>query len=185
MVLRGLLVPGISRIVRRLLPPSRSPYFQALLANTANPTVLAAGEKENVVPGKASCIIDGRLLPGETLEGFLEQVKRAIGEGYSLEVLQHMPPTETSDDMSTGMTDGSRVDDHSGRSPGSPQAVALVAADAWAMALGEGTAAEPRASSGSSDDVQPTTMDAAISEAARVQRRIRCSRIQNTELLSV
>jgi acetylornithine deacetylase/succinyl-diaminopimelate desuccinylase-like protein len=36
----------------------------ATLRNTANPTMLDAGYKHNVVPGRASAMVDGRYLPG-------------------------------------------------------------------------------------------------------------------------
>ena len=36
----------------------------ATLQNTANPTMLEAGYKANVIPGTASAVIDGRFLPG-------------------------------------------------------------------------------------------------------------------------
>ena len=36
----------------------------ATLSNTANPTMLNAGYKHNVIPGEASAMIDGRFLPG-------------------------------------------------------------------------------------------------------------------------
>ncbi len=36
----------------------------ATLQNTANPTMLEAGYKANVIPGSASAVVDGRFLPG-------------------------------------------------------------------------------------------------------------------------
>ena len=36
----------------------------ATLSNTANPTMLQAGYKHNVIPGTAEAMIDGRILPG-------------------------------------------------------------------------------------------------------------------------
>lgn len=36
----------------------------ATLSNTSNPTILEAGYKANVIPGRASAVIDGRFLPG-------------------------------------------------------------------------------------------------------------------------
>jgi acetylornithine deacetylase/succinyl-diaminopimelate desuccinylase-like protein len=36
----------------------------ATLRNTANPTMLDAGYKHNVIPGSASAMVDGRYLPG-------------------------------------------------------------------------------------------------------------------------
>ena len=51
----------------------------ATLQNTANPTMLAAGYKHNVIPQEATAYIDGRVLPGYEQE-FEEEVKRIVGE---------------------------------------------------------------------------------------------------------
>jgi acetylornithine deacetylase/succinyl-diaminopimelate desuccinylase-like protein len=40
----------------------------ATLRNTANPTMLDAGYKHNVIPGRASAMVDGRYLPGHADE---------------------------------------------------------------------------------------------------------------------
>ena len=44
----------------------------ATLRNTANPTMLDAGYKHNVIPGRASAMVDGRYLPGYADEWELE-----------------------------------------------------------------------------------------------------------------
>ena len=48
----------------------------ATLQNTANPTMLDAGYKANVIPGSATAVIDGRFLPG--YEDELNQTIRSI-----------------------------------------------------------------------------------------------------------
>ena len=48
--------------VARLGPLAR--IIGATLRNTANPTMLDAGYKHNVIPGRASAMVDGRFLPG-------------------------------------------------------------------------------------------------------------------------
>jgi acetylornithine deacetylase/succinyl-diaminopimelate desuccinylase-like protein len=48
------------------------------LANSANPTMLRAGYKHNVVPSEASAAIDGRLLPGTEAE-FLATIDSLLG----------------------------------------------------------------------------------------------------------
>ena len=98
LVLRGLLVPGLAALCRRLVPASRRPVFQALLSDTANPTCLAAGDKENVVPSRATAVVDGRLLHGSTLEGFLAEVRRQVGDDLAIEVIRHLPPSENDPD---------------------------------------------------------------------------------------
>jgi len=79
-------------IIDRVLPDKRlARSFWAMLHNTVNPTVVSAGEKTNVVPAEASVEVDGRLLPGQTPENLLAEVKEIIGEGYELAFIKRMP----------------------------------------------------------------------------------------------
>ncbi len=58
----------------------------ATLQNTANPTMLEAGYKANVIPGSASAVIDGRFIPG--FEDELNQtIKSIIGEHVRVETI--------------------------------------------------------------------------------------------------
>jgi acetylornithine deacetylase/succinyl-diaminopimelate desuccinylase-like protein len=60
----------------------------ATLQNTANPTMLDAGYKANVIPGSASAVIDGRFLPG--YEDELNSTIRAIiGPDIQIETISH------------------------------------------------------------------------------------------------
>ncbi len=56
----------------------------ATMQNTANPTMLQAGYKHNVIPGEAVASIDGRVLPGyeDELE---ETVRRLVGDAIAVE----------------------------------------------------------------------------------------------------
>jgi acetylornithine deacetylase/succinyl-diaminopimelate desuccinylase-like protein len=56
----------------------------ATLANTANPTMLNAGYKVNVIPGEASAHVDGRFLPGNA-EIFLAEIRNIVGEDIKVE----------------------------------------------------------------------------------------------------
>ena len=66
----------------------------ATIRNTANPTRLEAGYKDNVIPGKASATIDCRTLPGQA-EAFLEQLREVIGPDIDVEHLHRQPAVET------------------------------------------------------------------------------------------
>jgi acetylornithine deacetylase/succinyl-diaminopimelate desuccinylase-like protein len=66
----------------------------ATVRNTANPTRLEAGYKDNVIPGKASATIDCRTLPGQA-EIFLEQLRAVIGPDIEIEHLQQQAALET------------------------------------------------------------------------------------------
>ena len=69
----------------------------ATLRNTANPTMLTAGYKTNVIPGEAHAIVDGRFLPGYE-EEFLEQVREIVGDNIQIEMLHHDKALETTFD---------------------------------------------------------------------------------------
>jgi acetylornithine deacetylase/succinyl-diaminopimelate desuccinylase-like protein len=58
----------------------------ATVQNTANPTMLTAGYKANVIPGSASAVIDTRFLPGFEEEA-LETVRKIVGQEIEIKVL--------------------------------------------------------------------------------------------------
>ncbi len=99
-VLRRLTVPQIAPHILDWLvkDDGQKRSFGAMLSNTASPTVLRAGSKVNVIPGRASVELDGRILPGQTESGFLEELRHVLGEGAKLEVLRSAEPTVTSSD---------------------------------------------------------------------------------------
>ena len=58
----------------------------ATLQNSANPTMLEAGYKANVIPGSASAVIDGRFLPGYENE-LNETIRSIIGPDITIETV--------------------------------------------------------------------------------------------------
>ncbi|MFT4976342.1 MAG: acetylornithine deacetylase/succinyl-diaminopimelate desuccinylase-like protein, partial [Myxococcota bacterium] len=108
LVLKGLLSkPLCGHVLDRVFPdPSLASTFDAMLHNTANPTILRAGLKINQVPGAASVQVDGRLLPGQTGEDLIEEIRHLIGEGYSYQIDREMPASVTdTDDPITAQID--------------------------------------------------------------------------------
>ena len=68
--------------VAKLGPLAR--FIGATLRHTANPTMLEAGYKSNVIPERASAVIDGRFLPGGQ-EEFLAVIDELAGPGVTRE----------------------------------------------------------------------------------------------------
>ena len=66
----------------------------ATMSNTANPTMLSAGYKHNVIPGRAKAGIDGRFLPGSE-EEFYATIADLIGDNVRYEIVAHNPSVET------------------------------------------------------------------------------------------
>jgi acetylornithine deacetylase/succinyl-diaminopimelate desuccinylase-like protein len=69
----------------------------ATVRNTANPTKLAAGYKENVIPSTATATVDCRTLPGQA-DIFVEQLRAVIGPDIEIDWIQRQPALETTFD---------------------------------------------------------------------------------------
>jgi acetylornithine deacetylase/succinyl-diaminopimelate desuccinylase-like protein len=103
----------------RALIPKLGPIGRmvgATLANTANPTVLTAGYKVNVVPQAASAQVDGRFLPGHEDE-FLATVDELLGSGVQREFVHHDVAVESTldGDLAAAMTAALSAEDPEGR----------------------------------------------------------------------
>jgi acetylornithine deacetylase/succinyl-diaminopimelate desuccinylase-like protein len=66
--------------------PSVARMIAATLQNTANPTMLEAGYKVNVIPKEAAAYVDGRFLPGHESE-LLETIKELVGPNIKIETV--------------------------------------------------------------------------------------------------
>jgi acetylornithine deacetylase/succinyl-diaminopimelate desuccinylase-like protein len=58
----------------------------ATISNTANPTMLNSGYKENVIPQSASAVVDGRFLPGYE-DQLHNTIKKLAGEEIEVEII--------------------------------------------------------------------------------------------------
>jgi acetylornithine deacetylase/succinyl-diaminopimelate desuccinylase-like protein len=83
---RRLSGPLLNRLERR--DPEQARSLAAMLRNTASPTMLAAGQKINVIPSAAAVQVDGRIIPGQTLESFLAEIRAVVGDDVRLSVLE-------------------------------------------------------------------------------------------------
>ncbi|WP_144207366.1 M20/M25/M40 family metallo-hydrolase [Mycobacterium tilburgii] len=69
----------------------------AVLRDTANPTMLRAGYKANVIPGTAEAVIDCRVLPGR-LAALEAEMDELIGPDVTREWIRDLPSYETTFD---------------------------------------------------------------------------------------
>jgi acetylornithine deacetylase/succinyl-diaminopimelate desuccinylase-like protein len=69
----------------------------ATLRDTANPTMLDAGYKANVIPSTAEAVVDCRVLPGRQA-AFEREVDEVLGPDITREWVLSMPPVETTFD---------------------------------------------------------------------------------------
>jgi acetylornithine deacetylase/succinyl-diaminopimelate desuccinylase-like protein len=87
--------PDIEGAIAKLGPIAR--IVGATLRDTANPTMLKAGYKANVIPATAEAVIDCRVLPGR-LAAFEREVDEIIGPDVTREWITDLPAYETSFD---------------------------------------------------------------------------------------
>lgn len=68
--------------------------LHAMARNTIAPTMLTAGSQINVIPSEAIAYVDSRILPGQTHEGFLEELRSIIGPDCEIEFIRPAPALE-------------------------------------------------------------------------------------------
>ena len=86
---------AVPQVLAKLGPLAR--MIGASLVNTANPTMLNAGYKVNVVPQVATASVDGRFLPGHE-EEFLIELDSLLGPGVEREFIHRDVALETTFD---------------------------------------------------------------------------------------
>jgi acetylornithine deacetylase/succinyl-diaminopimelate desuccinylase-like protein len=91
-------------LAAQLGPAAR--FIGAGTRNTANPTMLQAGYKANVIPGEASAVVDGRYVPGQE-HAFLAEIDRLIGPRVRREFINHDVALEA--DFEVPVVDAMRV----------------------------------------------------------------------------
>ena len=100
-VLPLLVNPALAGILLDVIgktDPGRAKSLNAMLRNTASPTMLAGGSKVNVIPSKASVQVDGRTMPGLPIREFLREIEDVIGPGLRITVTEeHEGPSFTTD----------------------------------------------------------------------------------------
>lgn len=67
------------------------PGMANLFLDTVQVTVLRGGERINVVPERASALVDVRLLPDTDAQAFLAGIEESLGKGFDVKVLVTSP----------------------------------------------------------------------------------------------
>lgn len=67
---------------------SQGAATNAMLRTTTAMTMLTAGMKENVLPGRAEAVVNFRILPGDTLDSVRAEVQRIVADD-GIEITQH------------------------------------------------------------------------------------------------
>ncbi len=112
--LTGLEFPeeDLESAVAKVGPVAR--ILNATLRNTANPTMLKAGYKANVIPSSATATVDCRVLPGSE-DTFRDEVARIVGDDVHIDWTWH-PPLEFPfvGDLVDAMTAALEAEDENG-----------------------------------------------------------------------
>ncbi len=87
--------PDLEGTITKLGPIAR--ILGATLRDTANPTMLKAGYKANVIPGTAEAVVDCRVLPGRK-EAFEREVDELIGPDVTRSWERDLPSYQTTFD---------------------------------------------------------------------------------------
>ncbi|MFN7131002.1 MAG: M20/M25/M40 family metallo-hydrolase [Myxococcales bacterium] len=75
--------------------PQLQRTFNAVLRNTATPTVVRAGEATNVIPATACCQLDGRLLPGQKTADLVRELMEVVDDpDIRFDVVRELDPVE-------------------------------------------------------------------------------------------
>ncbi len=95
MILNKLLVPALTGNILKMLGENAQ-YFEPLLHNTVNATIVRGGNKVNVIPSEITVELDSRLLPGFGPEDLIAEIRQIAGDEAEFEILRHDPcPSET------------------------------------------------------------------------------------------
>jgi acetylornithine deacetylase/succinyl-diaminopimelate desuccinylase-like protein len=68
------------RVQRGARVLSRIPVFDAVLRNGISATILQGGIRGNVIPTEATASLNIRTLPGQSIDGVVERLKRVVGD---------------------------------------------------------------------------------------------------------
>jgi acetylornithine deacetylase/succinyl-diaminopimelate desuccinylase-like protein len=98
-LLRLLLNPRLTDLVLSLLGEAGL-ALEPLFRNTANATTVRGGEKPNVIPGEIVLGLDTRILPGQTPEDAVDELRSILGPDADVRVLLHdSAPAGEDDDL--------------------------------------------------------------------------------------
>ena len=70
--------------------------LNAIIANTAVPTIVHGGHQINVIPSEITLDVDGRILPGQDGEAFRADIQRLVGDDIEVELVSGFNGLEAS-----------------------------------------------------------------------------------------
>jgi len=103
-------------IALELAPESIKDFSVGILTNTFTPTVLGAGNWENIIPSEAEVLLSCRILPGQMMEDLYQEIKAITGDKVEFEPISSTFGTEfpTDTDMYRRLVKATKRMDPSG-----------------------------------------------------------------------
>ena len=98
LALRGLQQERATNPLLRALGQQAAP-LDAILHNTATPTVIRGGESSNVIPTELSVELDGRVLPGFGPGDLVRELEDLAGDLAEFELVDEEPPPTADADL--------------------------------------------------------------------------------------
>lgn len=101
LVLRQLLNPVLTDKMLNLLG-DKGKFFDPILHNTINATMVNGGTKVNVIPGEIAVEFDGRILPGYSSDQFINELNNILGRSVEFEITSNISGPQ---DVNMGLFD--------------------------------------------------------------------------------
>jgi acetylornithine deacetylase/succinyl-diaminopimelate desuccinylase-like protein len=90
-------VANADDILRKLRDNTVLPYLSAITRMTISPDVIHGGVKTNIVPDSCEAQVDIRILPGQSWEYVLNELKEILGDVQAEPLQYHLPSFSSSD----------------------------------------------------------------------------------------
>jgi len=90
-------VANADDILRKLRDNTVLPYLSAITRITISPDVIHGGVKTNIVPDSCEAQVDIRILPGQSWEYVLNELKEILGDVQAEPLQYHLPSFSSSD----------------------------------------------------------------------------------------
>jgi acetylornithine deacetylase/succinyl-diaminopimelate desuccinylase-like protein len=98
LALRGLAREPATNPLLRIIGRTAAP-LDAILHNTATPTVIRSGGSSNVIPTEIRVELDGRVLPGQRPEDLVRELEDLAGAFADFELVETEPPPPAEPDL--------------------------------------------------------------------------------------
>jgi acetylornithine deacetylase/succinyl-diaminopimelate desuccinylase-like protein len=88
---------NVDEILAKLTDKAILPYLSAVTRMTISPDVIHGGVKANIVPDSCEAQVDIRILPGQSWEYVLNELKEILGDVKVEQIQYHMPSFSNAD----------------------------------------------------------------------------------------